>query len=100
MKVELGLLVTVRIHTLVVFPYELPCHMLVRQLLNKVRKQFQERLHSLIGICGIARMKALLQNWIVQLKQPIYAERITLCTVHIFVSLVPAHLEILSNLPV
>ena len=51
LSVELGLLVTVRMHTLVIFPYELPCHMLVRQLLHKVRKQFQERLHSLIGIC-------------------------------------------------
>ena len=74
--------------------------MLVRQLLNKVRKQFQERLHSLIGVCRITRMEALLQDRVVQFKQPIYAERITLCAVHILVSLVPAHLEILSNLPV
>ena len=48
----------------------------------------------------IARMEALLQDWIVQFKQPIYAERVTLCTVHILVCLVSAHPEILSNLPV
>ena len=74
--------------------------MLVRQLLDEVRKQFQERLHSLISVCRIARMEALLQDWIVQFKQPIYAERVTLCTVHILVCLVSAHPEILSNLPV
>lgn len=100
MEVELGLLVAVRMQTLVVLPHELTRYMLVRQLLDKVGEQFQERLHSLVGVCRISGMKAFLQDRVVQPQQPLYAERIALRSVHILICLVPAHLQIFRNLPV
>ena len=56
MELELGLLVAVWMQTLVVLPHEPTRYMLVRQLLDKVGDLFQERLHTLVGVCWISRM--------------------------------------------
>ena len=73
---------------------------LVGQLLQKVWKQFEEGVHPFVGVCGIAWIEASLQDRVIQLQQPVYAQRIALCATYKLVCLVTAYLLILCNLSV